>query len=88
MTTQDQSLTRQAAAGAAAPPAVQRVLRAAWWLGAAVLTVAVVVAMDRVAWVDALAGSTRSGLRIASGAALVALAGLLDPWAGPESRRD
>lgn len=86
MATQEQYLTRQHAAGDAAPTAAQRVLRATWWLGAAVLTVAVVVAMGRVAWVDALAGPTRSGLRIASGAALVALAGLLDPWANSESR--
>lgn len=66
----------------------QRALRVGWWVTAATLTVGVYVALDRAAWVDALAETTQGGLRIASGAALIALAGLLDPWGSDEDQRD
>ena len=66
----------------------QRVLRVGWWTTAVTLTVGLYVALDRAAWVDSLAESTQGGLRIASGAALIALAGLLDPWGTREEPRD
>lgn len=84
MTTRDQSLTSQPAAADTAPTTAQQVLRVVWWLGALIVTVAVFVAMDRMAWVDGLAETTQTGLRVAAGAALIAVAGLLDPWAGPQ----
>ena len=66
----------------------QRALRAGWWTTAVTFTVGAFVALDRAAWVDGLAEPTQNALRIATGAALIALAGLLDPWGSREEPRD
>ncbi|QDB80516.1 hypothetical protein FHE66_07455 [Georgenia sp. 311] len=81
------TLNRPTARGGGAP-LTQRALRAGWWTTAVTFTVGAFVALDRAAWVDGLAEPTQNALRIATGAALIALAGLLDPWGSREEPRD
>lgn len=81
-------MTASPRTSADAPSLTQRVLRVGWWTTAVILTVGVYVALARSAWVDGLAEPTQGGLRIATGAALIALAGLLDPWGTREEPRD
>ena len=84
MDEQQATLTRRTVGGTL----TQRALRAGWWTTAVSLTVGAYVALDRASWVDGLAEPTQNALRIATGAALIALAGLLDPWGSGEERRD
>jgi len=81
------TLTQRTAREVGAPLA-QRALRAGWWTTAVTLTVGAFVALDRAAWVEGLAEPTQNALRLATGAALIALAGLLDPWGSGEEPRD
>lgn len=66
----------------------RKTARVLWWVGAVALTVGIYIGLDRIAWVDQLPELVQSVLRIACGALMIALAGILDPWRRREEQSE